>query len=156
MALVFEQRQREGDVVRSERTPIMELDAGSHQEPVGQAVLGYSNGPRSKAVQGVRLIRSAHHQTCESELQALGGVALQNEAVQRIERQTVLIENQIRADIRERAALRRVRVDIIELLEVRGVFEGSERREPMTLRGLLRTRPLRYQGGQRRHPEDQR
>src|SRR3981189_3321106 len=147
MALVFEQGQREGDVVRSERTPIMELDAGSHQEPVGQAVLGYSNGPRSKAVQGVRLVRSAHHQTCESELHALGGIALQNEAVQRIERQTVLIENQIRPDIRERAALRRVWVHIIELLEVTGVFEVPERREPMTFRGLFRTPTLPPHGG---------
>jgi hypothetical protein len=156
MALLFEQRQRERGVVGGQRAPIVELDAGTHQEPVDQAVLRYSNGPRGKPVQSIRLVRSAHHQACESELHALGGVALQNEAVQRIESQTVLIENQVRTDIRERPAFRRIRVDIIELLEVGRIFEVPERRDAMTFRRLLRTRTLRQHGGQRRHAEDQR
>src|SRR5712691_2613575 len=143
MSLVFEYFQRKGDIVGSKQAAVVKSDSRAQQEPVGKAVLGYLNGARGEAIQGVRLIRGAHHQTRESELHSLRAVALQDEAVERIEREDILIENNARPDMREHPALRSVRIDVVEVLEVRRVFEIPERRYALPPGGLRRIGTLR-------------
>ena len=76
---------------------------------------------------------AARHQGREGQLHALRGVALEDVAVERIEGEEVLIERRDRADLREHAALRRVRIDIVEMLEVGGIFEVAEGRDAVPL-----------------------
>src|SRR5262249_28860468 len=87
--------------------------------------------------QGIRLVRGARHQAREGQFHALRAVALQDEAVERIESQDVLIESSARSDVRKHAALRGIRIDIVELLEVRRILEIAEGRQAMALIELL-------------------
>src|SRR5262249_62297599 len=99
VALLLEDVEREGDIVRGERAAIMEGAAGSHQKAVGQPIRGYANRASSKPVDGVRLVGGAHHQAREGELHALRAVALEDEAVERIEGEKVLIEGPGRPNV---------------------------------------------------------
>jgi hypothetical protein len=110
-----------------ERAAIMELDATSHQEPIAELVGRDLHRPRSETVQGIGLVLGACNQAREGDLHALGGIALKDKAVEGIEGERVLIENSRRRNMREHSALRGVRIDIIELLEVRRIFEVPKR-----------------------------
>jgi hypothetical protein len=68
-----------------QRAAVVERNSRAHQEKVGEAVLRYLHGTRSEAVHGIGLVVGAHHQTCEGELHALGGIALEYEGVQGVE-----------------------------------------------------------------------
>ena len=65
----------------------------------------------------------------EGEVHPLRRVALEDVAVQRIEGEEVLIVFAVRSDLRERAALRRLRIDVAEVMEIRGIDKLAERRE---------------------------
>ena len=78
------------------------------------------------------------HQAREGQLHALRRVAAQDVAVERIEGEEVLIEHRVRADLREHAALRRVRIDVVEMREVRPDISGRRTR---TCRAARRRRP---------------
>src|SRR4051812_23538954 len=107
----------------SEVTAIVELDPEPHEETIGASVGRYSHSARSKPIQSIRLILCSRHQARERQLHALGGIALENEAVEGIECDQVLIEYPTRSNVREHAALGSVRIDVIELLEIRSIFE---------------------------------
>ena len=83
--------------------------------------------PRSKAIEGVRFVLRTQHQARESELHALGGISFEDETVERVECKHVLIEEPCRRNMRKYSALLRIWIDIIEILEVRGIFEIAER-----------------------------
>src|SRR5215831_1927978 len=136
MALFLEDFQREGDVVDGERATIVELDPGPQQKTVSEPVGRYLHRARSEAVQRVGLILGARHQAREGELHPQSGIALKDEAVERIEGEKVLIEGPSCPDVGEYAALRGVWIDVIEMLEVGRIFEIAEGRNPMTL-GVL-------------------
>src|SRR5262249_46028213 len=50
VALVLEDFQREGYVVRGQWAAVVERDAGPHQEAVGEPIRGYAHRARSEAV----------------------------------------------------------------------------------------------------------
>jgi hypothetical protein len=106
-----------------QRAAVVERNSRAHQEKVGEAVLRYLHGTRSEAVHGIGRVVGAHHQTCEGELHALGGIALEYESVQGIECEGILVEDHRRRHMRKQATLRRICTDIIELPEVRRIFE---------------------------------
>src|SRR5215510_6914057 len=125
-----------------ERAAVVKRDAGPHQKTVSEPIRGYPHRARGKSVEGIRLVGGARHQARKGELHALRAVALEDEDVERIECEKVLIERARRPDMGEYAALRRVRVDIIEMLEPYRIFEIAEGRHAVAL-GLLRCLHLR-------------
>jgi hypothetical protein len=50
MALVFEDFQREGNVVAGKRRAVVKADTGSHQELVGEPICGYPHRACSEPV----------------------------------------------------------------------------------------------------------
>src|SRR5215472_11073905 len=114
----------------------MERELGPQQEAIDEAIWRNPHGARRQAVKRVRLISTAAHQGGEGELHALRGVALEDKGIERIECNEVLVELSRRPELREGTALRRVRIDVIEMLEVRGIFEVAEGRHAVAL-GLL-------------------
>lgn len=129
-----------------QRAAVMEGDPGPHQKMIGQLIRGYPHRARRQPVERIRLVEGARHQAREGELHALCAVTLEDEDVQRIEGEKVLIENPVGADLRERAALRRVHVDIIVMLEVGGIFEIAEGGHAVPL-GTLACERRRSDGG---------
>src|SRR5262249_38592484 len=83
VALVLEDFQRKGDVVGGERTAIVERDAGPHQETISQSIGRYLHRARSEAVQRVGLILGPRDQAREGELHPHGGIAPEDEAVEK-------------------------------------------------------------------------
>ena len=71
------------------------------------------------------------HERGESQLHALRRVALEDESIERIEGEEILVVELIRPDLREAAALRRIRIDIIEMLKIGRVGEIAERGQPV-------------------------
>src|SRR6516225_9635296 len=133
MALFLEDFQREGDVVGSDRATIVERDAGPQQKTISEPVRRYLHRARGEAVQRIWFVLSAYHQACEGELHALRTIALEDEAVQRIEGKKVLIEGPSCPDMREPATLGGGWIDVIEMLEVGRIFEIPEGRNPIAL-----------------------
>jgi hypothetical protein len=80
VSLVFQQVQREGDIVSSQSAAVVERDSRAQQKAIGETVCRYRDGACSESVHGIGLILSSHHKTCERELHALGGIALEYEA----------------------------------------------------------------------------
>ena len=156
MSLVLEDFQREGDVVRGERAAVVERDAGPHEEAVGEPIIRYLHRAGGEAVHGIRLVRGARHQAREGELHALRAIALEDEAVERIEGEKVLIEGAARPDMRKRAALGRIRVHVLEMLEVRRIFEVTERRHAVPLGAFPRQRGPRHRRCKRASGDDER
>src|SRR6266404_1409285 len=107
---------------------------------VGEPIRGYPHRARGKPVEGVRLVGRARQQAGEGELHALRAIALEDEDVERIEGEKVLIEGPGGSDLGERAALRRIGVDVVEMLESRRIFEVAERRDAVPFGALLRQR----------------
>ncbi len=140
MALVLENFQGEGHVVGGERAAVVKLDAGPHQEAIGEPVLGYLHRAGCKPVQAIRLVLGRCHQAREGELHALGAIAPEDETVERIEGEKILVVGAGRSDMGEHAALRRIGLDIVEMLEVRRIFEIAEGRHAMALGAFVRPR----------------
>src|SRR6516225_10180952 len=124
-----------------QRTAIVEGDPRSHEEAIAEPVGRYPHGARGKTIQGIRLVLGARHQARECQLHALGRVALEDEAIERIERDDVLVENPGSGNIRKYATLRSVRIDVIELLEVGGILEIPKGRDAVSLRTFRRFGP---------------
>ena len=129
MPLGLEEVEREGDVMRGEPRAVVEPGRGPDEEPVAKAVGGAPHLLGGKPVHRVRLVAGADHERGEGEVHPLRRVALEDVAVQRIEGEEVLIVFAVRPDLRERAALRRLRIDVAEVMEVRRIGKLAERRE---------------------------
>ncbi len=133
MAFLFQNIEREGDVVGGQPRAVVEFRLRADEELIGEAVGGAPHFLGGKAVHGVRLVAAAHHQRGEGQLHALRRVAFEDVAVERIEGEEILVELPVRPDLRKAAALRRVRIDVAEVLEVGRVGEIAERREAVRL-----------------------
>src|SRR5205823_1200512 len=92
VALVLEDFQRKNDVVGGERAAIVESDAGPYQKAVGEPIRRYPHRARSKSVESIRFVGGARHQAREGELHTLRAIALEDDAVERIEGENVLME----------------------------------------------------------------
>jgi hypothetical protein len=137
MALLFEQIEREGDVLRCEPRAVVEFRRGPDEEFIGQAVGRAPHLFSGEAVHGVGLVAGAHHQRCESQLHALRGIALEDEAVERVEGEEVLIVGTVRPDLREHAAFRGIGIDVAKALEIGRIAEIAERRHAVALGRLI-------------------
>ncbi len=133
MALRLQDRQREGDVLRRQPRTVVKARLGTEQEAVGQLVGRDPHRPRDEAVLGIRLVGGAGHQAVEGHRHAGGAVALEGVDVERVEGVEILVAEGLLDLDDEGAALRRLRVDVVEMPEVRRVFEVAEARQAVAL-----------------------
>ena len=137
MTFLFQNIEREGDVVGGQPRAVVEFRLRADDELISEAVTGAAHLFGGEAVHGIRLVAAARHQRGEGQLHALRRVASKDVAVERVEGEEVLIELPVRPDLRKAAALRRVRIDIAEVMEVGRVGEVAERREAVQLDGVV-------------------
>jgi hypothetical protein len=133
VAFFLQRGEREHHVLRRELAAVVETRLRPQQKAVGQPVGRDAHRARRQPVHRVGLVLGTHHQTRECQLHALRGVAAQDVAVERIEGQRVLIVDRAGADLREHAALRRFRIDVIEVREIGRIFQVAERRYAVPL-----------------------
>ena len=91
------------------------------------------HGAGGEPVDRVGLVARACHQGRKGQRNALRAVALEDVAVERIERLESLVVLPVGTDLRKRAALGGVRIDVVEMREIRRIFEIAERRESVGL-----------------------
>ena len=139
MALRLEGGEREHDVLGADAAAVVEARLGAQEKAIGQAVGGNGDRTGGEPVHRVRLVGCARHQRREGELHPLRAVALEDEGVERVEGQEILVELPRRSHLGEGSALRRVRIDIVEMAEVRRVFQVAERRHAVAF-GVLVSR----------------
>jgi hypothetical protein len=84
------------------------------------------DGRCDQAVHGIRLVGGADHQRVKQKVEALGGVAAQDIAVETVEGVDAR-----GADGGDAAASRRVRVDIVEVIEAGRILQLAEDRPAM-------------------------
>src|SRR6516164_1980030 len=133
MALFLQDVEREGHVLRRERRTVVEFGASADKELIDEPIGRAADLLRGKAVHRVRLVAGADHQRGEGQLHALGGVALENESVERIEREKILIVETVGADLRKHATLWCVWIGVAEVRKIWRVGEFAERGEPVRL-----------------------
>src|SRR5262249_36251954 len=80
------------------------------------------------------------HQRREGHIHALCALALEDVGVQRIEGEVGLVIGTDRGDQREGPALRRGRIDVVEMMELGGIFQIAEGRYAVRLGPALRRR----------------
>src|SRR5262249_7079228 len=104
----------------------------------------------------VRLVARARHQRGKGQLHALGSVALEDEAVERIEGEKILVVETVRADLGKYAALGCVGINVIKMREIRPVGEIAESREPVRFDvvGGVRMRQARRGGCSTGHQKE--
>ena len=133
MALGLQRLEGERHIVGGERRAVGELRLGPQREGHRHAVRRDLCALRHEPIDGVRLVRRAGHQRVEQKLEPLRRVALENVVVEAVEG-----GHPAPADEREGAALRRVGVRVGEVLEVCGIREIAEGREPVLCFGTRR------------------
>ncbi len=109
-----------------------------HREAIHQPVRRYLHGLGGKPVHRVRLVVCAHHQRRKRHVHALRAIALHDEGIERVEGLVGLVAGAHRRNERERAALRGIDIDVVEVMEIGGIFEIAERRNAMGLGRHLR------------------
>ena len=133
MALFLQRVQREGDVMRGQLRTVVETRLGSHREAIGELVGRNPHRFCGKAVHRVGLVVRARHQRIKTQLHALGALTLEDEGVERIEGLERLIVGPGRRDRGKQPSLRRVRIDVVEMVEVGRIFQIAEHRQPVRL-----------------------
>ena len=133
MPVRLEQLVGEGGVLGGQRRAVVETRLGPEHEFEAVAVLGNGDAFGQQPVDRVRLIERERHQRIETHLHARRRIAARHEAVQRVEGLDVLIEEPVGRREIEKPALRRVGVDIVEMREIRRIFQVAEGREPVQL-----------------------
>ena len=123
--------------MRGELAAVMEARFRPHREGVGQTVRRNAHALGREAIHRVRLVGGAHHERSEGQFHSLRRIALEDVAVERIEGEERLVELPRRADLREQPALRRFRIDIVEMRKVGGIFQIAESGNAVAL-GILR------------------
>src|SRR6516165_2559323 len=105
MTLLLQGIERESDVVRRERRTVVEFGAGANEELIGEPIGRAADFLRGKTIHRIRLVAGADQQCGESQLHALGGVALENKAVKRIKCKKILVVETVGTDLRKHPAL---------------------------------------------------
>ena len=128
VALGLQDIEAEDCIGGCDRAAVGEPGFGAHAKRHRAAVCRKLGGVGDQAVDGIGLIERARHQAIEQQIEPLGRVALQDEAVE-------AVEGGARggSDHRQAAAFRRIRVDPLEVLEVGRILELAERREAVSL-----------------------
>ncbi len=111
----------ENHIIGGHGGAVAEFGLGPQIEGHGTLVVGDLGAFRDQAVHCVRLVLGANHQAVEQKFQSLGGIVADDELVEAVEGQ-----HRGHADRPERAALGCVGIDVVEMLEVGGVFQFPE------------------------------
>ena len=135
MAMLLEQAEGLDHVVGGERRAVGKARLGPQREDGGALVVGDIDCRGDEAVHGIGLVGGADHQRIEQEIEALGGVAAQDVAIEAVEGVDAR-----GADGGDAAAPRRVRIDIVEMIEAGGIFQHAENRPAMPRLGEPRVR----------------
>jgi len=122
--------KRRGDIVRRHLRAVGKFCLGAQPERHRHAVGGNVGGLGNEPVDGIGFVGGRCHQRVEQHFKALGLVALQDVLVQTVEG-----VRPAGAHRHEAPALGRVRIDVVEMLEVRGVLQVAENRQAMTRLG---------------------
>ena len=140
MPLLLEDVEGENGVVRRDGGAIGKACFGSQAEGHRLAVGGHVRCLRNEAIGRVGFVRSPHHEAVIDEPQALGGIALQNEAVEAVEGL-----QRRRADGDDASALGGGWVDVLEVLEIGRILEVAERGQAVPwFRGRLAGRQQQH------------
>src|SRR5690606_4336658 len=119
----------------------------SEREGGGGKIFRIGNAFRDEAVFRARLIEARFEQRVVDERKARRRLALDDIGIEAVEGAD--------ARIAHLAALRRLRVHIVEMLEAGCVFELAEKRDAVPL-GITRLRGARSEGGKREAGREQR
>ena len=128
MALGLQRRQREGDVFGLDRAAVVEGDAVAQVEFVDAAVGRHRDLVGGVGIDRVGLVGGAPHQRGERLLHVDRRIALEDEAVERIERRGAAA-----GELAEGAALRRGGIDVFQMLEIGRIAEIAERGQAVVL-----------------------
>jgi hypothetical protein len=131
MALLLQELIAEGHILRRQRRAVVEAGLRPQLEGEAVAVGGEGHAFGHQSVQAVRFVPGAHHQRIEAHLHARRRVAGAHIAVERVEGEDVLVVKPVARLEVERAALGRLRAGIVEVLEIRPIFEIAEGGEAM-------------------------
>src|SRR5882762_837269 len=133
MALLLEKVERERDIPRGQLAAVVEARLWPDMISMHEAVRRNPHLVGRKAVHRIPLVFGRSHQAREGQFHRFRGVALQDEAVERVKGEKILIEQSARDSLGKHAALRSVRIDIVETPEVGRVLEVAEVRNAMRL-----------------------
>ena len=151
--LSFRMLKREGDVLRRQPRAVVEARLGAQQEAVGQLVVRDAHAPRDEAVERIRLVAGCRAiRLSKVSAHAGGAVALQHVDVEGVEGVEVLVADGLLDLDREGAALRRLRIDVVEMLEVGRVFQVAEAGEAVAFGFCLPGRSHARQSGRGQRP----
>ncbi|WP_175015988.1 hypothetical protein [Burkholderia lata] len=115
--LALQRVERELDVVGGDAIAVREARARIQVERDRTAIRRDVDVVGKQSVRGRRLVRAAGREALEQHVDARRGVAAHRERVELVERR-----QPVRVREHERAALRRVGVDVVEMLEARRIF----------------------------------
>jgi hypothetical protein len=121
VALRLERLEGIDHVVGGERTSVGEPRLGAEIKGHRHLVVSHLGALRDESIDCVGLVGRWRHQRVEQELQALRRIALENVVVKAVEG-----GNAAPADQREGAALGRVWVSIVEMVEIGGIGQIAE------------------------------
>ena len=138
MALALQRRQRERGVMRGQPRTVVKPGFRPQRKTIGQLVGGDLDRFRGQPIHRVRLIVGAPHQRRKRHVHALRAVALQNVGVERIESLVRLIVGTDPGNDRKQSALGRRRINVVEMMKIRRVFEITERRHAVGCAGFAR------------------
>jgi hypothetical protein len=137
VALCLERHERKGGVLRGEFCAVVKFRLGPQREAIGELVRRYLHRLRCEAVHRVRLVTGAGHQRRESQVHALRALALQDKGIERIEGLIRLIVGSCRRNRRKHPAFRRRQIDVVEVMEIRRIFQVAEHRQSVRLRSRI-------------------
>ena len=137
--------------MRGQLRAVVKARLGPHREAIGELVGRNLHRLRGEAIHRVRLVAGARHQRRKGQVHALRALALEDEGVERIEGEEGLIVGATDGIERKQPALRRIRIDVVEMLEVGGIFQVAEHRHAVrSRRRHRRPRRGRNQAGAQR------
>ena len=139
--LLFEQKEGVRDVFGGYRRSIGEPGLLAQIEGDALAVIGALHRVSNQSVERVRFVLRRQHQAVEQKAEPLCRIPFQDIGVERIER-----DKPGCADHGQPASFWSVRIDIVEMLEVRPILQFAECRKPMT--ALARVDAMAYQAGE--------
>ena len=135
MTLPLEQHEREGGILGGQRRTVVKACLLAQAECQDIAIRGKRRAFCDQPIDRARLVIGARHQRIEDEIEPLGRVALEDIAVERVEGGEARIIGCRGADLRKRAALRRIRIHIVEMRKVLCIFEPAEKRHAVSRHG---------------------
>jgi hypothetical protein len=122
--------------VRRQRCAVVEFRFRTQCENVGQPIIGNTDAASRKSVHRIGFVTRPDHERRKRKLHALRSVALENEAVERIEGLERLVELAVRPNLRKHAAFRGFWIDVVEVRKIRWVAEIAEGRHAVPM-GIL-------------------